>query len=359
VNVRPLTSLTELDAIQTHWNALSGGVPFRRHEWLVGWARCYLGARKNQTSIRRDAVVKPLGDGEVCTDHLSLLCAAEDRPRVAAALAGFLCDRQDEWDRLELADADLGDPSLKLLADELQSRGCDVAWRERGACWAVELPASWVDFLAMQSKSHRKQLRKAERRGESLGARWRTVTCQSELKVAWPILIDLHQRRRASLGEPGCFASQRFSQFHEQAARDLLRAGRLRLGWLELDGAPAAAELQFVGDVASAEGDAVFAYQGGVDPDRLDDEPGRLAMIHTIRQAISEGRSRFDFLRGDEPYKPHWRATPRPTGTLRAAPPRALARLRVGADAAADGLRGALKAGFGALGGWQAGAPAK
>jgi len=94
------------------------------------------------------------------------------------------------------------------------------------------------------------------------------------------------------------------------------------MSWLELDGVPAAAEYHM------ADGGATYAYQGGVDPDRLADEPGRLSTILCLRAAIEEGHQRVDFLRGDEPYKAHWRATPRATYDCRVIPNRRLARLR-------------------------------
>jgi CelD/BcsL family acetyltransferase involved in cellulose biosynthesis len=105
-------------------------------------------------------------------------------------------------------------------------------------------------------------------------------------------------------------------------AQRMLERGQLRMSWLSLDGTPAAAEYHF------ADNKATYAYQGGVDPDRLNDEPGRLSTILCLRRAIDEGHKRFDFLRGDEPYKAHWRAEPRTTYEYRAVPNRRLARLR-------------------------------
>ena len=80
--------------------------------------------------------------------------------------------------------------------------------------------------------------------------------------------------------------------------------------------------------ITVADGAATYAYQGGVDPERLADEPGRLSTILCLRAAIEEGHRRVDFLRGDEPYKAHWRATPRATYDWRVIPNRRLARLR-------------------------------
>jgi CelD/BcsL family acetyltransferase involved in cellulose biosynthesis len=175
-------------------------------------------------------------------------------------------------------------------------------------CWSVELPETWKEFLSMQSKSHRKQLKRLEKRVlDSPAAVWHQVKLLEEFELAWPLFVDLHQRRRKSLGEADCFASSRWAAFHENVARRLLTEGRLRMSWLELDGEPIAVEYHFAG------GRTTYAYQGGLDSDRLEDEPGKLSMICSLQQAIAEGHRKFDLLRGDEPYKAHWRATPKET----------------------------------------------
>jgi CelD/BcsL family acetyltransferase involved in cellulose biosynthesis len=284
---------------------------------LVGIAPLYL-----DRVMAKGNVLRLLGTGEVCTDHLSIVCHDADRERVAVALAEYLANA-DDWDALELACVNAQDQSLAALVSALGEHACETTMDVADACWKIELPATWDDYLARQSKSHRKQLRRAERRVlESDRIVWHPVRSATELETAWPILVDLHQRRRKSLGEPGCFASRPFHEFHRLVAERLLVRGQLRMSWLELDGTPAAAEYHF------ASNDTTYAYQGGVDPERLDDEPGRLSTILCLRQAFDEGHTTFDFLRGDEPYKAHWRAEPDPTVDYRVVPDRRLARLR-------------------------------
>jgi CelD/BcsL family acetyltransferase involved in cellulose biosynthesis len=166
------------------------------------------------------------------------------------------------------------------------------------------------------------------------------VKTHEEFEAAWPLFIDLHQLRRQSLGEPGCFADPTFTQFHNEVAPLLLTAGRLRLSWLALDGEPVAAEYHFAGDGVT------YAYQGGVDPARLDDEPGRLSNIATLRAAIAEGHAAFDFLRGDEPYKAHWRATPHATVHVRISPPSHRSNWLAQTVDWADSVASAVKAGL-------------
>jgi CelD/BcsL family acetyltransferase involved in cellulose biosynthesis len=268
-------------------------------------------------------VLRWLGSGEVCTDHLSLICRPEDRERVATEVAEALTSQCDEWDRFDLNAVDVDDYAMMALVAHLEDRECIVSRQPADSCWVLDLPASWDDYLAGISKSHRKQLRQSERRMiESGRIEWHTVTNANEFETAWPVLVDLHQRRRQSLCEVGCFASRAFHDFHHDVARRMLERGQLRMSWLALDGAPAAAEYHF------ADAQTTYAYQGGVDPERLSAEPGRLSTILCLRRAIEERHNRFDFLRGDEPYKAHWRAEPRATHDYRVVPNRRLARLR-------------------------------
>lgn len=249
------------------WDRLAAGHPMRGHAWHAGWWRHYgaggdllalavvednrvigLAPWRVEHSARRGAVVRWLGDGEVCTDHLSLLVQEGDADRVVTQLADYLVDQHDDWDLLRLDDTDADDARVAALAAALADRGCQARSAEAGACWAITLPGDWEAFVARQSKSHRKQLRRSERRVlESDACRWRPVETPADLAEAWPTFVDLHQRRRQSLGEPGCFASERFAAFHAELAAALLERGQLRLSWVELDGRPAAAEYHFAG----------------------------------------------------------------------------------------------------------------
>jgi CelD/BcsL family acetyltransferase involved in cellulose biosynthesis len=366
MTVQVLNDAADLRTLADAWNELAGDSPFRASDWLVTWWKHYgaVGRRRRDRAgeatpdrqlhviavfgegdhgaahsgrgpligvapfyldrtIVKGNVLRWLGSGEVCTDHLSLVCKPEHREQVATEVADALTTQCDEWDRLDLSAVDADDYSIMALVAHLEDRECIVSRQAGDSCWALELPATWDDYLASISKSHRKQLRQLERRVlESGRTQWHTVTSPAEFEQAWPVLVDLHQRRRKALGEPGCFASSTFHDFHRDVAKRMLERGQLRMSWLALDGTPAAAEYHF------ADSRSTYAYQGGVDPDRLQEEPGRLSTILCLRRAIEEGHNRFDFMRGDEPYKAHWRAQRFATHDYRVVPNRRLARLR-------------------------------
>jgi hypothetical protein len=360
-----ISTWKELSSLEDQWNTLAGDIPFRSWDWLATWWKHYgvgaavespnrpqraderqlyvlavyddgrSSARANDRRLIGIApwyldraaiqgnVLRWLGSGEVCTDHLSLICLRENQQQVAAAVAHELAANLDDWDRLDLGAVDANDEAIDELMFAFEERDCIVSRHAADSCWVLELPSSWDDYLASISKSHRKQLRQLERRVlDSDRAHWHQVAAASDLAMAWDVLVDLHQRRRRSMGEPGCFASRPFHDFHREMTQRLLARGQLRMSWLELDGTPAAAEYHL------ARARATYAYQGGVDPDRLGEEPGRLSTILFLRAAVGEGQSRIDFLRGDEPYKAHWRATPHATCDYRVIPNRRLARLR-------------------------------
>src|SRR3990172_5560352 len=116
MTIELITSHEELSALESDWNALADGVPMRSWDWLATWWRYYgeRGLDSDRRSERqlyvlavyddapphalkgiapwylerslvRGNVLRPLGSGEVCTDHWSLVCRPEDSGEVAAA----------------------------------------------------------------------------------------------------------------------------------------------------------------------------------------------------------------------------------------------------------------------------------
>ena len=378
-------SLDRLALLADDWDRLARGVPFRSWAWISHWWRHYGheqgGSQRNrslfilgvldhanalvgiapwyvESSLAEGRVVRFLGTGEVCSDYLSVLCEPGMEDRVSVMLAEWLSKAhtrqadqpdnhdQDRWDLLELTGVDAEDAAVRRLAERLEACGNAVHRRAGPNCWRIELPATWEEYLRRLSKDHRKQIRRLERGVLAAGrVSVHSVQRLEDLPPARDVLIDLHQRRRRSLGEPGSFASSRFAAFHREVMPDLLRNGQLRLDWLELDGQPIAAEYQLTGN------GVVYAYQSGVSPDALEHSPGRLSHVAMLRRAIEQGFRAVDFLRGDEPYKAHWRAEPRASLEIRVAPARAAAQLRHGIWLVGASMKQWIKSGLQLVGG--------
>jgi CelD/BcsL family acetyltransferase involved in cellulose biosynthesis len=345
-------NLNDLARDAEQWETLAEGIPFRSWGWASTWWRHYGAVRQRRLYVvtvhdeaERLAGVLPLyldvsatsgrtlrllGSGEVCADYTGLLCRPGWEATLSDAIASWLAEQAlgdasnaNRWDLLWLENIDAEDRPSMLLAEHLAQAGCRVHQRPGTRCWRVALPASWAEYLRRLSKSHRKQVGRAESRlFATRRAVLRSVTCRDELPRTMDLLERLHQRRRLQLGQPGCFASERFAAFHRDVALTMLRAGQLQLHWLELDGRPVAVEYHLAG------GGMVYAYQAGIEPEALTYEPGSLITQASLRRAIERGYLAFDFLRGDEPYKAHWRAEARPNWEICVAADRPGAWLR-------------------------------
>lgn len=335
----------EQAASPADWNRLAGDVPFRQYEWLETWWRHYrtpamqpflLTARNDDGELIGLApwymamsplagrVVRFLGSGEVCSDYLTLLAADGDREAVARAFAGWLAtEGRGSWDLIHLDGIAQDDVATDTLVAELASRGHEIHLRQIASAWRIALPGTWAEYVSQLSRTRRERVKQLGRNLFDTGrAVSRFATTDVELEVGWKILIDLHQRRRQSLGEPGCFASPRYAAFHADAARQMFALGQLRLHWIELDGWPVAVEYGLTG------GQTVYYYQTGLDPTVIDERPGWLNLIGSIRAAIEGGCVTFDFLRGDEAYKASWRGQALPLREIRIVGRHASARLR-------------------------------
>jgi CelD/BcsL family acetyltransferase involved in cellulose biosynthesis len=255
---------------------------------------------------------------------LTILCRDGFEAPVAHRLADWLAtDAAGEWHLLDLGGVEESDATIRQFAERFEQHGHIVDTRAESNCWRTGLPSDWQQFLAGLTSSRRARTRALLRAAFENGpAVLHAVESPADLEHAFPILIDLHQKRRRSLSQPGCFASPRFTAFHREVAGRLLAAGHLRLMWTEWDSRPMSVDYGFVG------GDTVYYYQGGFDPDLSAHSPGWLSNAVSLKRAIEQGYRSYDFLRGDESYKSSWQASVRPLVRLRIVGSQATARAR-------------------------------
>jgi CelD/BcsL family acetyltransferase involved in cellulose biosynthesis len=348
-------NLDELAPYADAWDHLSASVPFRGWTWLSTWWRHYGADAKStdrelcvlavfddgeslvglspwyvQSTTAFGSVVRMLGSGEVCSDYLTLLCRHDLEEDIAEIVAEYLTDTLPDhtsehyrWDRIELFGVDCEDRPTDYLVESLRHRGCTIHRRSTVNCWRIDLPTDWETYLAGLSKKFRQEVRRLERKYlESGKAVLRTIDKLGDLPKGLELLVELHQRRWRSLGKPGCYASPNFTNFLYEVSPLLMQQGQMQIQWLEIDGQPAAVEYQLVG------GGVVYDYQTGIEPDAVEHQPGKLTNMANIRRAIKSGHRGYDFLRGDEPYKAHFRAKPRPNMEIRIVPDRPAPLLR-------------------------------
>ena len=255
-------------------------------------------------------------------DYATVLTAPADLPIVARAIVAHLAagpapgdGHPDPWDVIDLRRLRCADPAADALTAAFEAAAPPNGWRvvlEREDVCPVVTIEPGLDFegyLDTLDKKARHEIRRKVRRAEAAGDIRLVESADPFADLA--AFIDLHQRRWGADGlfppTPGGDASRRFIQrLFETFGPD----GPVRLMFLTIDGRRIGASIHFEG------GPSVLYYNAGVDPEARELSPGILMVARHIAAAIAAGRTRLDFLRGDEGYKYDWGAVDEPIRRL-------------------------------------------
>ena len=110
-------------------------------------------------------------------------------------------------------------------------------------------------------------------------------------------LDDFLRLYRESRSDKAAFMTEQMERFFRAIISALAAEGKVELIFLNLGGVRAAAVLCFCA------GEESLLYNNGYDPNYAYLSVGLLSKALALRKAIEEGKRRFDFLRGHEPYK--------------------------------------------------------
>ena len=366
MRVHCVESFEELRCLAEDWRRLTANSPFQSWEWITSWYAtlgahfklCVLAVYDDagrligaapwclQESFARGRMIRNLGTGKACSDYVGILCHASAREQVAQAIVSFLDEMPSqggrgplEWDLLELDGVDASDYAMQVLVAKLSQTG-RVQMESGPNCWAVQLPATWEEYLQNLGKPSRRKIRTLWKRYVASGrAVWRLACTSDEQQEFLASLITLHTLRRNSLGCGGCFAYTGFDEFLRRASEQLFAADKLWLTQTELDGRVVA------NSIGLRTQNCVYLYQCGIHPAQTDVNPGWLQNAMSIQHAIENGMHTFDFLRGDEPYKKQLGGAAVDMRRLRVTSKRMLSRLRHGLWSTLDSAIHALPRG--------------
>lgn len=349
MNLKLVTDLDQLAADQEKWDSVAGPFPFFRWNWMSNWFR-HMGKnlklavlvgtdeQDNWIGIAPFCVdnsspfatkLRFLGSGTVCSDYLVLICNTADYPKFCELTVDWIVDNVGNPETLgpidvvELEGITTTDRRTQYLCDLFEAHGLKSHSTELEGGWAVDLPSCWDELNSSLSKSMRRKTKKAQRRIASESTKIIT-SADRPFEELWPVFTDLHQQRRVMLGQPGCFADPDFEMFLKSATRSLIDESKAELIFIYSDGLPLAAMLLLNDD------EAVYMYQSGMDIRRMSLEPGYQVGVSAIQHSIEKGFKRFDFLRGDEPYKSRWNTSRIPISRTRFIPRNTMARLKHG-----------------------------
>lgn len=238
------------------------------------------------------------------SDYLDLIAASGQEEKIYGALLDWLeSDEAPAWDLADLCNIPGASPTHSLLAEMAAARGYQVHTEVEDVCPIIPLPATWDDYLNSLSKKQRHEIRRKLRRAEGSGQiNWYVVNEEHDLAAEMDAFIELHQKSHV---DKDAFMDARMKGFFHAAAQVLHEAGWLQLAFMEVNGEKAATMLNF--DYQ----DSILVYNSGYNPHKYARlSPGIVLLSHCIQWAIELGRSKLDFLRGDEEYKYRFGAQP-------------------------------------------------
>ena len=246
-----------------------------------------------------DGPVLRLVGGTDVADYLDVIAVAGREEEVWKALLPALADEPGAT--LDLRPVPAASPTAGLLSSLAGSAGlaCRVDVEDR--CPIVELADTWEGYLAGLSGKDRHELRRKLRRAEAGRPRVEVARTPAAMAALMDDFVALH--RRSKVGKAR-FMDEPMEVFYRELGRELADAGLAALWMLWLEDRPAAALF------CLEQAGAVSLYNSGFDPEARAMSPGVVLIARTIEDAIARGFRRYDFLRGEEPYKYGFGAAP-------------------------------------------------
>ena len=310
LKTRLLTGDRFFAELQEPWNELVSGsqnaTPFQTHEWLSTWWKHFGGFKKPEAIALYEGedlvglyatvrgrgpwrTLRPMGVG--ASDYLHPLARTGYESIVNQTLAEHLVSRRD----VDLIDLhQVREDHASFLPT---SGGSRVA---QATCLVMDLPSTYDQFLGMLGKSLKQDVKRLDKSLFTEGRARIERVGQLDTQTGLDYLFELHKARWKKRHLPGAFVAGLVG-FHREWAELAQKRGWLRLSILHVDG-------NAIGAIyAMSVGTTTYYYQAGFDPAHGAVSPGTLLVAGTIRRAIEEGQTRFDFLRGDEGYKRRWK----------------------------------------------------
>ncbi|RKT05174.1 CelD/BcsL family acetyltransferase involved in cellulose biosynthesis [Streptomyces sp. 3211.6] len=302
-------------ALEEAWNRLvracPTATPFQSHAWLHSWWLSYgkdgrlriLLVRRGEELVGAAALMlvhRPLPRlvplGGPITDYFDVLVSREHAGQVVPALAQGLhrAARRAVVDLREVRPGAAAEAVFEVWPG-VSSRLTDST--------CMELPALPFDQLVKRMPASGAQRVRAKlRKTDAAGIEEHEVT-EQEVPQAVRTLLRLHEKQWRGRGVTPEHLRPRFAEHLTRATRRMVRAGEGRLTEFRLDGNVVAANVTLLS--AALSGGYLYGADPGLRERKVD--VATLLLRYEAGRALEEGRAVVSFLRGNEPYKNHWR----------------------------------------------------
>jgi CelD/BcsL family acetyltransferase involved in cellulose biosynthesis len=296
------------DAWQALLPSIAEQLPFVTPTWQRIWLEHFRGERDVRVFTAHDdsrvAGVVPLlieeatasfvGHHSIC-DYMDAAIEPGCERDVWRAVLQRLAD--DGVTQLDLRGLLETSPTLEALEHAAPAAGYGLRREDEAVSPVCDLPPSWDEYLDRLSKKDRHEMRRKMRRLDTAGGdvQFRVITEAAEADALLDRLFHLmrisNHHKEEFLDRPG------MTDFFRQMVAVMANAGMLRLYVLTFDGEAVAMVLNF--DL----GGRLYMYNSGYDTQYSHYAVGLMSKALLLQDAIEQGRTAVDFMRGDESYK--------------------------------------------------------
>ena len=242
--------------------------------------------------LLREGKASFLGSTDVCDYQDFIVAPGREKDFFNALL--------DHLTRKGITQFDLGAvrPESTVLAHLVplaREKGYVVRLQPEDVSVELDLPATWEEYLSMLDTRQLHEL-KRKMRGASAEAKldYRIVSDHASVNQAVDTFFKMFTGSRH---DKAAFLTAPMEAYFRSLVDAMAQIGLARFGILDLDNVPAAAILYFDSN------DAVYLYNSGYDPRYELLSVGLLCKTMGIQASIEAGKKKFDFLKGNEPYK--------------------------------------------------------
>jgi CelD/BcsL family acetyltransferase involved in cellulose biosynthesis len=341
LTIRVIDDATSFAAMRDEWNELLAASDadsiFLTWEWLhTWWKHCangrlfFIAVRSGQQLLGIAPLMRTrswaaklefAGSGTIGSDYLDFIVRRGFEDVVVPMIAEFIAD---QGMTLRLTRMKRSATAMRETGERLWRKGWQAVSTPAEVCPFIDLPREFDAFLATLGSSHRYNYkRRLKNLQRDFDMKVERATTDEERRDALNVVIGLHLARWRERGGSDAFNSADVFAFHQEFTQLALERGWLRMMVIRLNDRPAAAFYGF------RYGSTYSFYQSGFDPELAKTSAGLVMIGLTIKDAIAEGASCYDYLHGDEPYKFLWTKTVRQLVRLELYPPSRRGRMHL------------------------------
>jgi len=337
VHIDIIETLPSLAKLENNWNAVYDADPeaqiFLSWKWLSGWlahirgpwfilaAKAndsdeapyvgFLPLRLESTVEKSDVLNEVKMAGNFAADYTGIVCRPDAESKVIPAFARYL--KQMNWARLTLENVRMSERRFRLLLAYFPKANFQVTEENRvgkvdginnSICPYAALPKDWDSYLLSLSSNTRQKIRRLLKLVDAESEYRITVstskTFEEDLKTLLRFWEIKWRPRKGDLTD-GLVRSNTIMLTHS------FQSGLVFLPTFWQGDRPIAALATFVDERKRA----FSFYITGRDETFDGPPPGVILHAFSIRHAIENGFSEYDFLRGNEPYKYSYRCEER------------------------------------------------